>query len=370
MADTTNLQLPLLAAAQAQKHVTHNDALLRLDALVQLSVKDRDLTAPPGAPGDGDRYIPASGATGGWAGWDWNIAWYSDGVWTKLAPREGWRAWVEDEDVALVWDGAAWIEIQAGGAGRELLTAARTYFVNGSTGNDGNDGLASGTAFATIQKAIDVAASLDLGIFDVIIQVAAGTYAASNQLKSLVGAGKAIIVGDEATPSNVTISVTGGECFRSEPIRGTYALRGMKLATISSGNCIGVQGAGLAVEIQNLDFGVCAGQHINSRGGAHVLQTGNYSISGGGVIHWHAVSGKIECQSFTISVTGTPAFSNAFARAQLLGLILAGSTVFSGSATGKRYDVVTNSSIYTGGGGAAFLPGDSAGTAATGGQYV
>ena len=110
MADTTHLILPLLAAAQAQKHVTHNDALLRLDALVQLSVKDRDLTAPPGAPADGDRYIPASGATGAWAGWDLNIAWFIDGVWTKLVPREGWRAWVDDEDLLLVWDGAAWAD--------------------------------------------------------------------------------------------------------------------------------------------------------------------------------------------------------------------------------------------------------------------
>ena len=59
--DTTHLKLPYLAAAQAQKHVTHNEALRLLDGLVQLSVLDRDLTAPPGSPVDGDRYVVASG---------------------------------------------------------------------------------------------------------------------------------------------------------------------------------------------------------------------------------------------------------------------------------------------------------------------
>ena len=71
---TTNLLLPYLMAAQAQKHVTHNEALRLLDGLVQLSVKSQELTAPPPAPADGDRYIVASGATGGWAGWDLNVA--------------------------------------------------------------------------------------------------------------------------------------------------------------------------------------------------------------------------------------------------------------------------------------------------------
>ncbi|AUM73664.1 DUF2793 domain-containing protein [Paracoccus jeotgali] len=106
---TTNLLLPNILAAQAQKHVTHNEALRILDGLVQLSVLDRDLTAPPGSPADGDRYIVASGGTGDWAGWDLNVALFSDGAWLRLPPRTGWRAWVEDEDLLLVYDGAAWI---------------------------------------------------------------------------------------------------------------------------------------------------------------------------------------------------------------------------------------------------------------------
>ncbi len=106
---TTHLLLPYILAAQAQKHATHNEALRILDGLVQLSVLDRDLTAPPGSPADGDRYIVASGGTGDWAGWDLNVALFTDGTWLRLPPRAGWRAWVEGEALLLVFDGAGWI---------------------------------------------------------------------------------------------------------------------------------------------------------------------------------------------------------------------------------------------------------------------
>ena len=61
---TTNLQLPFLTAAQAQKHVTVNESLLRLDALVQLTAVSATVTAQPGAPADGSVYIQPAGRTG------------------------------------------------------------------------------------------------------------------------------------------------------------------------------------------------------------------------------------------------------------------------------------------------------------------
>ena len=66
---TTHLLMPYILASQAQMHVTHNEALRLLDAIVQLSVLDRTRTAPPASPVDGDRHIVASGATGLWSGW-------------------------------------------------------------------------------------------------------------------------------------------------------------------------------------------------------------------------------------------------------------------------------------------------------------
>lgn len=109
MADSTNLLLPYMAASQAQKHVTHNEALRLLDGVVQMAVLDRNLTAPPGSPADGARYIVASGGTGVWAGWDGSVAMWSDGTWYRLLPRAGWLCWVADESFMVVWTGSAWV---------------------------------------------------------------------------------------------------------------------------------------------------------------------------------------------------------------------------------------------------------------------
>jgi hypothetical protein len=113
--NSPNLSLPYIAAAQAQKHVTHNEAVRQLDALVQLCVLDMDLAAPPAAPADGSRYIVAASPTGAWAGQAARVAAYQDGGWVFLAPREGWLAWVADEDKLVVFTGTAWIN-QGGGA--------------------------------------------------------------------------------------------------------------------------------------------------------------------------------------------------------------------------------------------------------------
>ena len=111
MTNTPNLALPYLAAAQAQKHVTVNEALSQLDGLVQLSVLDRDLASPPGSPTEGDRYLVAVGATGAWAGWDGDLVLFSGGAWVRLPPQTGWRLWVEDEGLLLVLKGTTWIGV-------------------------------------------------------------------------------------------------------------------------------------------------------------------------------------------------------------------------------------------------------------------
>lgn len=107
MERTPNLDLPYILPSQAQKHVTHNEAVRALDALTQLAVIHRDLTAPPSSPSDGDRYIPAVSATGSWMGHDNQIAAWQDGGWVFLTPLEGWLAWIADENV-VAWDGSSW----------------------------------------------------------------------------------------------------------------------------------------------------------------------------------------------------------------------------------------------------------------------
>jgi hypothetical protein len=115
MTDTTNLALPLIQGAQAQKHVTHNEALRVLDTLVQLAVLDRDLNAPPAAPTEGQRWIvKASPApTGAWANHGNQIAAWQDAAWQFSAPKMGWVAYVADEGALLAWNGTAWVDALA-----------------------------------------------------------------------------------------------------------------------------------------------------------------------------------------------------------------------------------------------------------------
>jgi hypothetical protein len=109
MTDTVNLGLPCIEGNQAQKHVTHNEALRILDTLVQLAVLDRDIAAPPGSPVEGERWIVRASATGAWAGHDNEIAAWQDGAWQFSPPRTGWLAYAVDECVLLAWDGGAWV---------------------------------------------------------------------------------------------------------------------------------------------------------------------------------------------------------------------------------------------------------------------
>jgi len=108
MSISPNLNLPYIYAAQAQKHVTHNEAISALDAIVQLCVLDRDLAAPPDSPDNGDRYIVPHVATGDWSGQDGKVAAFQDDGWVYFAPSNGWLAWVTDEDKIVVWNGASW----------------------------------------------------------------------------------------------------------------------------------------------------------------------------------------------------------------------------------------------------------------------
>lgn len=110
MEETTHLKLPYILPSQAQKHVTHNEAIRALDALVQLSVIDRGLATPPGAPAEGDRYIVAAAGAGAWAGKDGQIAAWQDGGWSYFSPRSGWLAWIADETALVYWTGSAWVE--------------------------------------------------------------------------------------------------------------------------------------------------------------------------------------------------------------------------------------------------------------------
>ena len=124
MADTSQLNLPLLSPSQAQKHVTVNEALVRLDGLTQLVLASRSVTLPPTMVADGVSYAVPPGAVNAWAGREGTVATGANGGWVFVTPKRGWRAFLADESVTAVWDGVAWqagvLALSAHGAGTVL----------------------------------------------------------------------------------------------------------------------------------------------------------------------------------------------------------------------------------------------------------
>ena len=113
--ETPNLSLPFIQPAQAQKHVTHNEAIERLDVVVQLTLVTQGATVPPFAPNEGEAYGVGVSPTGDWAGQGDSIATWRGGGWLFVAPRDGWVAWVADDSLLQVRDGGVWVTLATGG---------------------------------------------------------------------------------------------------------------------------------------------------------------------------------------------------------------------------------------------------------------
>jgi hypothetical protein len=256
---------------------------------------------------------------------------------------------------------------------RELLNANRTYYVR-TDGSDSNDGLAnnSGGAFLTVQKAIDAALGLDLGGFDVAIQVADGTYTGTVRMETpQVGDGDITIQGNNGTPGNVILTATNGATNDGTITARNKArlfVKDLQLQATTTGGCLTAD-KGASIYYQNVNFGACPGQQVRVQDGGAIECTGNYAIVGSANAHWAGAAGMIRCQGRTITLTGTPAFGQAFMISTSLTAFITGGNTFSGSATGARFNLSGNA-MQTGISGATGLPGNAAGVLATGGKYA
>ncbi|WP_068309861.1 DUF2793 domain-containing protein [Aliiruegeria sabulilitoris] len=132
MSETTNLSLPFIMPSQAQKHVTVNEALVKLDALAQIALKSRSLANPPSGFDDGDCYSIPAGAGGNWNGADGMIAIASNGGWVFVTPREGWNAWIADEFQRATYIDGQWILGMLAGA----QSGAASHFMIGENEYD------------------------------------------------------------------------------------------------------------------------------------------------------------------------------------------------------------------------------------------
>jgi hypothetical protein len=112
MSDTSPLLgLPYLQPAQAQKHVTHNEALQVLDTVVQLSVENLGVATPPETPGVAERFLVGAAATGAWAGHDQEIAIKTSDGWRFQPPARGWIAHLQSSGTLAAFDGTTWKEL-------------------------------------------------------------------------------------------------------------------------------------------------------------------------------------------------------------------------------------------------------------------
>ncbi|MEI6573836.1 MAG: DUF2793 domain-containing protein [Alphaproteobacteria bacterium] len=108
MPETPNLGLPLIVAQQAMKHVTHYEALIRLDTLVQLSVLQMSVVVPPASPKSGDRYLIGSNPTGAFSNFAGTIAYYDGASWRYSMPLAGWILFNVSDGYFYFYDGTIW----------------------------------------------------------------------------------------------------------------------------------------------------------------------------------------------------------------------------------------------------------------------
>jgi hypothetical protein len=105
---TARLALPFIIASQAQKEVTHNMALNILDLMVQPAVESVVLSDPPLAPQDGQAWIVAAGASGDWSGREGQVACYTGGGWSFIAPFAGMVFRVLDSGLLTLFQSGMW----------------------------------------------------------------------------------------------------------------------------------------------------------------------------------------------------------------------------------------------------------------------
>ncbi|MEQ1942181.1 DUF2793 domain-containing protein [Mesorhizobium sp. VNQ89] len=485
MENSANLELPYIMPSQAQKHVTHNEAIRKLDALVQLSVLDRDLTTPPASPTDGDRYLVAADGTGAWAGKDGKIAAWQDGAWAFLAPKAGWMLWLEDDRDLLAFDGDDWgdaiadslnpatligvnatadltsrltvkspatlfdeedgdhrlkinkaeptdtasllfqtgysghaeiglggdddlhIKVSADGdtwtealkvdretgavnlpAGlplgnddqiatrkhiRDRLTANRTYYVR-ADGSDSNDGLAddAGGAFLTIGRANQAIGQIDFNGYAVTIDLGAGTFAEQVDVPVVVGLTTYhYLVYSGAGDTTIITADLGYQGTVQARLGAGAVLQNCKIANpnVNGYGCLSLQRGWLRIGA-GITFGSCGGSCITVQGsGSYVLSDADFTLDADiGALIRAIDQGGMQIFGNTIAM-GTRTVATTI-EARNLGFVEVNSVTFTGTVTGKRYDVGNNALINTNGAGASYIPGTVAGDAWNGGVYA
>src|SRR6516225_3133195 len=280
----------------------------------------------------------------------------------------------------LVWSSSG--QVQAGGP--IYLIANRTFYVNGSTGDDTNyDGSAATFSspnhgpFKTLQRAANEVIRYNMNGFNLSISVAVAS-GYSNTVSPLFrvpgGAGTLILSGSGGSPV-----VNGSSCSAIQ-VEGPGSFNVSNFKFTSSGAnvadpCCGIFTAYGYCGMQNIEFGACSGPHMDVSRSSSMTMSGNLTLSGSSSGNAYATSGHINC-FFSATIETAPAISALYLSATAainvgnyiwstqLGVIDYTWTSYSGfgNVSGVRYSATLNGVINTGGGGVNYYPGTIAGS--------
>lgn len=113
---TPRFALPLLHAGQAQKEMTHNEALLLLDLLLHAEVQAVGQNLPPEEPVQGQCWIVGTAPEGSWEGQEGRIAAWTDSGWRSVRGCEGMLLWSRVDAQPVRRHGGRWVTGELSGA--------------------------------------------------------------------------------------------------------------------------------------------------------------------------------------------------------------------------------------------------------------
>lgn len=214
--DTKRLELPLLQPAQSQKHVTVNEALMRLDGLVNLVLESATQAVPPAEIVDGQCWAVPAGAGGGWQGQDGHVAIGANGGWVYVPVQDGMRGFIRDQGVEAISRNGMWIGgmmslgmlgsgMSVGMAEAEVTVAAGASFDTGIAIPDGV--IVLGAVARVTQALTGTLSSWQLGHADATNRFGAGLgVAVGSWARGLLGSPTAYY-----SPANLVMTAEGGD---------------------------------------------------------------------------------------------------------------------------------------------------------------
>jgi hypothetical protein len=259
---------------------------------------------------------------------------------------------------------------------RLRLKKPTTFYVS-PIGHDEADGLTAEHPWHTLQHAYDIVSqNYDFAGFPVAIHLADGTYGEEDGKDNVVvcegqipgQVGPITFTGNPAHPEKVVIFATSNNIFE---IIYTWAhVDGMTLT--GTGSTVGMLSYFDArVTFSNVIFGPMGeGIHMSAFGGI-IMAYGDYKITGGAGYHMlsQTPGARIHIDRKTVSISGNPKFSAAFAVAQNGAMISVNGNKFEGTGVAGTRFIVRNNGIISTSGDANYFPGDAVGSIATGGLY-